>query len=145
MGQGAPIHATMVGKALVLEPHHGVFQGGRDGGQGLPFTLPPTEVDAHLLHHHAVAIKQPGRRRRMLLLDLRQVGRWVTATQHRSGSDRDPDAPPHGITSQSALGTSPNCSGWYIASTRVVGNLKRPAWFNRSVYSRVNKPFGTQA
>jgi hypothetical protein len=170
-GQRLPVHAAVVPEAAVFAQHQRVAQRGRHVGQGQPRAAAHLGVDAQHLQRHAVAAEQRdvGRcvrlshsgeagdaavgGRRCLRLRLRRALRprgQRAAGQRACRAQRDqaaarPAPLPHGCTSQAALGSSPNDSGAYMASTRVGGRPKRPLVLRRSVYSTTCLPRGIQA
>ena len=129
--QRAQVDAAVRLETPVLVFHHFGTQRRGNRVQRLPGCLPVAEFDAHFLQRYAGPVQQPGGRRRMRALDRFEIRRVATGRQRQAG-DGGPDERLHGITTQSAFGSSPNCSGWYIASTRVGGRRNVPGVLSRT-------------
>src|SRR5262245_18921591 len=110
------------------------------------------------VEHEIVAIEQVtfgGLPARLDRCKFRYVRGWsqdeCEDSQHGQPCDRERTAePPRGApghraasTVTAAFGNSPSISGAYIASTRVAGRSNVPGLLSRTVYSTVQRPFGT--
>lgn len=148
--QGLPIHAAVTVEPPILGGQHGALQGGGNLREAHPGEPPRRLADPEFMQQFAVSIQELHVGRAMGQAHRleggyaglgRPEGRPETCS---GGEDRDQAGPAnHGRTSSGALGNSPNISGAYRASTRVVGSWKRPLWLSRSVYSVVKLPLGT--
>jgi hypothetical protein len=155
-----PVDTAVLVEALVLGGHQGGAQRGRHVGERHPGAATDRGIHAQVGNRNAPTIEQHGigghvgsahlGERRPLR---RRVGRsagpgWCAEEHERARRSEHAapgaEAPPtHGCTLQTALGTSPNISGAYIASTRVAGRLNAPGLLRRTVYSVTKRPFGT--
>src|SRR6185312_11582915 len=133
---------------LVLRRDHRVLQSRRDAVERRPVQDAASLVDAQFVQRPTVAIEKHRVRAAIasagFLERRRPRRRRVNRERQRRGEGRARRKPrPHGRTSTFALGSSPNISGEYMASTRVGGRPKFPALLNRTVYSTVKSPLGT--
>src|SRR5262249_6195532 len=153
-GEREPVDAAVPAEAPVLGGEHLLHQHGRHVGERDPVPAASRLVDADARQRLAVAVEQPGVRGAPLRPRVRAGDHAVRGDEERSaerggarrrGRREEERGPPHGPTSTSTFGISPNISGEYIASTRVAGRSNRPGLLRRTVYSTENFPFGTNS
>src|SRR6188474_660630 len=145
----APVDAAVLVEALVLDADDRGLQRWRDVFECDPVVAEAVEVEPVGFEHDTVAVEEHAVGRAPLLayvVERRRGRRRDGARRERERSDCEQSGHrSHRATRtfNASFGSSPNISGAYIASTRVVGSTKLPALLSRSVYSTRNDPFGT--
>ena len=150
-GERAPVDAAVLVEALVLDADDCGLQRWRDVFECDPVAAEAVEVEPVGFEHDTVAVEEHTVGRAPLLahaIERRRGRRRVGDRRERERQRSDCEQSGHRShratrTSNASFGSSPNISGAYIASTRVVGSTKLPALLSRSVYSTRNDPFGT--
>jgi len=130
-------------EALVLAQDQRGAQGGRDVGQPDPLAAPHQGVGAQAFQLFAVAIEQQRIGRLEPGAHLVERGHGVRRPAGEGDGQDERSLHFAASTFIRALGSSPNISGAYIASTRVGGRAKSPTLFRRTVYSTLKVPLGT--
>src|SRR5262249_42533581 len=143
----------VLGEAPILRRHHRGAQRRRHLAQPDPRQPAAYRIDPPGGEQLAVSVEEAGigrlegvthgvERRRRGPSEL-QCQRTDRRRQH-DGPGESLKSAPH-RTSRGELGSSPNVSGAYSASTRVGGSWKVPGWLSRMTYSTTKRPFGTKS
>ena len=150
-GGGPQIDAAVLGETSILRRHHRGAQRGRYLAERNPRQTAAHWIDAPRGEQLAVSIEEAcvGRLEGGAHgVERRCRGSGEAEGEHadRPGEHDAPSEPAAAachLTSSGELGSSPNVSGEYRASTRVGGSWKVPGWLSRMTYSTTKRPFGT--